>query len=74
MANGFVCAQCGWQESIHIHGGWALTEDERETMFILKVGYRLTQIQCAQSYEPSAAELAEEARQAGLGGAHEGCH
>lgn len=75
MANSYVCVQCGWQESVHIEGGFALSEEERAAMFLPKDGYELTQIQCAQSYEPSQEELEYDAAQRVLNeGQHEGQH
>jgi hypothetical protein len=74
MAHGFVCVNCGWQESAHIHGGFAMTVEQREEMRVLKPGFPLTQIECAQSYEPSDKELAHIRKLREQGGSHEGQH
>jgi hypothetical protein len=74
MAHGFVCVQSGWQESTHIHGGFALSDAERAEMSILKPGRSLTHLQCAQSYEPSAEELEYIKAKEAEGGPHEGQH
>jgi len=74
MANGFVCIHCGWQENIHKLGGFGLTAEERARMNVLRPGYTETQMQCAQSYEPSPEELAAEEQERNSGGLHEGQH
>ena len=72
MANGFVCVRCGWQESVHIHGGRALTDEERKALFVPREGFVVSFLDCG-GYASSQEELEAEAEEKS-GGPHEGCH
>jgi hypothetical protein len=74
MAQGYICINCGWQETIHICGGAALSESDREEMSVRKDGFPLTQMECLGSYEPSEDELAHAHALEEQCGSHEGQH
>lgn len=57
MAKGLLCMNCGWQETVHLHGGSVLAEQERNEMSVLRPGYTLTQLECMMSYCASPEEI-----------------
>lgn len=72
MANGYVCAQCGWQESVHINGGVGLDEEGRKELFVPKEGCPVSHMDC-EGYTPSQEERDAEGMDE-EDGQHEGCH
>ncbi len=73
MANMYVCAHCGWEESVHLFGGRGFSEERRADMNVLRPGYIETQMQCGAQYEPPSQEvLAQEAERRSDGAYKEG--
>lgn len=73
MANGFVCAQCGWQQTVH-RTGVGLSEEEKAALNSPKEGYTVAFWEC-NGYVPTEEESVSDARQANFDeGQHEGQH
>ncbi len=60
MANGYVCAQCGWQETNHLHGWWMCEEGQQQDVTRVLTGFTLSLSACLE-YVPSIEEQAAEA-------------
>lgn len=63
MANGFLCTQCGWQETDHSGQVTEWTEADLAERRKIKPGYHFSLMGegakvCGQSYTPSKQELA----------------